>query len=77
MPLGLQLRLSLSILRKFIVTEGVVVVDGEEDLLLTQAGNAIITQNGDFLVKQEARFNLITQSGNLLLTQSENTLETS
>jgi hypothetical protein len=77
MPLGLQLRLSLSILRKFIGADGVVVVDGEEDLLLTQAGDAIITQNGDFLVRQEASFNLITQSGDLLLTQAGNTIETS
>jgi hypothetical protein len=77
MPLGLQLRLSLSILRKFIGADGVVVVDGQEDLLLTQAGDAIITQNGDFLVRQEASFNLITQSGDLLLTQAGNTIETS
>ena len=77
MPLGLQLRLTLSTVKKFIGADGVVVVDGEEDLLLTQAGDAIITQNGDFLVKQEARFNLITQSGDFLLTQSGNTIETS
>jgi hypothetical protein len=74
MPLSLFLRIS-TIRRAFgAVTPPVGVQD---DLLLTQAGDVIITQDGRGLIKQEASFNLITQSGVFFTTQDDRIFETS
>jgi len=76
MPLGLQLRLSLSTAKRlYEIIAATPVVDGGDDVLLTQSGDAIITQNGDFLVKQDEY--LVTQSGLFLLTQAGDQLELS
>ena len=75
MPLNLFLRIS-TIRRAFgAITptpSGV-----EEDLLLTQAGDVIITQDNRGLIKQEASFNIIKQDGFFLTTQDDRLFETS
>ena len=77
MPIGLGLRLALSSVRRIFTAVAQQPV-GAEDLLLTQAGDAIITQNGDFLVrtKRPAK-QFITQGGDFLLTQDDRILEES
>ncbi len=71
--LKLGLRLAISTGRS--TFRAVQQIFGNDDVLLTQAGDAIITQNGDLLVIQDEF--LITQSGLFLVTQSDDIIELS
>ena len=74
----LSLRLALTSVRKLFGEVSVAPAQPiTDDLLLTQAGDVIITQDERALIKQEASFNLITQSGVFFTTQDDRIFETS
>ena len=70
--LNLALRLAISTVRRVVQ-----ITDVAQDLLLSQAGDNIITQNGDFLALSEPPASLILlQSGDFLHTQDNKFIET-
>ena len=70
--LNLALRLAISTVRRVVQ-----ITDVAQDLLLSQAGDNIITQNGDFLALSEPPAALILlQSGDFLHTQDNKFIET-
>lgn len=75
MPLNLFLRIST--VRRAFAAITPTPSDVQEDLLLTQAGDVIITQDDRGLIKQEASFNLIKQDGFFFTTQDDRLFETS
>lgn len=73
----LRLSLALSTVKRTFVTGAGVVQTGDDQLLLTQSGDVIMTQNGDFLVRTRAPARqIVTQSGLFLVTQDDRILET-
>ena len=70
--LNLALRLAISTVRRVVQ-----ITDVAQELLLSQAGDNIITQNGDFLALSEPPAALILlQSGDFLHTQDNKFIET-
>ena len=70
--LNLALRLAVSTVRRVVQ-----IADVAQDLLLSQAGDNIITQNGDFVALSEPPASLILlQSGDFLHTQDNKFIET-
>lgn len=71
--LNLALRLAISTVRRTIEQ----IEDVAQDLLLSQAGDNIITQNGNFVALEEPPAALIlAQTGDFLHTQDNKFIET-
>ena len=71
--LNLALRLAVSTVRRVIEQ----IEDVAQDLLLSQAGDNIITQNGNFVALSEPPASLILlQTGDFLHTQDNKFIET-